>query len=900
MRADADVQGVRPLRGRLRVYLGAAPGVGKTWTMLQDARRRADEGIDVVTACVDTHRMMEATALADGFESVPPRSHAGAAADEPDLNVVDIIRRGPQLVLIDDLAHRNAKGSRNLTRWQDIDELRNAGMDVYSTLNLHALQSLAPTIQELTRIRFPHTIEPAVFDAIDEICVVDTPPQDLLDRLQRGQVHLERPGRMLQDYFRVETLSALRELALRQAVEHAQCQRQRRPIGPGADDWPVTRTVLVYVDANATAQPLIGAAKRVADSLRAELIVACHEAGWTASLHSAARPHVHETIDCARRVGAAIVMLANAGRGRQLIEVAQRKNVELVVLASPARTAWQRWRDHSIRRTLQTLAPELDLLVLSAEHSKRARTWDSFQETRGRDPVERPTAGPLRKSSFLWAALLTVAATLASFAVAHNAEPSNPLLLYLVGVVFIAYRFGFWPSTVAAVLSVGASDYLFIRPYYSFAIARSQDFGTLCIFLVAALVVSRLTVGLRYQNERSQQRERRIGFLYELTNALSGLRSAQSVAALAQEQIHREFAMACRVVPVDPQGQVSPAAGVADPVQSPGEPAAAQAALDRRVPAGRGTDLVPEARHLYLPIVSPEHRLAILIVQDADLYRSLPAEQRLLLDTVVGQVGQAMERIALAEAARKATVEVELQALRNSLLSSIAHDFRTPLASIVAASGALLADDGVLSEAHLTELKKTILDESQRMARLASNTLELARAEAGTVALRREWYPIEETVGAVISRMQDRLKSHVILTHLPPGIPLAHVDVVSIVQVLENLIENAVKYTAPGLRIEIGAELQADGVRFWVRDDGPGVTPGEEEKIFEKFYRGAAAGKMPGVGLGLAICKAIVQAHGGHIAVRNLSPAGAEFSFSIVHADKPPEFIPEDEPLHSA
>jgi two-component system sensor histidine kinase KdpD len=491
-----------------------------------------------------------------------------------------------------------------------------------------------------------------------------------------------------------------------------------------------------------------------------------------------------------------------------------------------------------------------------------------------------------RWSDYAWSVGVTACATLVSLTLFRHREPTNYLIVYLVGVLVVASRFGFRPSALAALLSVLASDFLLIPPYFSFAVARPEDVVTLGVFLLAGLTVSHLTASLRSEGERARRREQRIRFLYEFTLSLAQVRTVEEAAAIAARQLSRELPWNCELWPAGADGRLQAAQTAAGAAAFDGQ--LAQWVFDNRKAAGWSTEVGTERRELYLPVSSSTRRFGVLMLRPRSQDILMLPDQRHLVDTVVSQIAQTMERIRLAEEAQAATVAAQTEALRNSLLSAIAHDLRTPLASIVAASGTLLQDERPPGGQQARELARTIHDEARHMSRLADKTLEMARLEAGTVRLQREWCPVEEIIGAALSRVEESLGARPVRTQTPAEPALAHVDAVLVVRVLENLIENAIKYTPAGSPIEVGADVQGAAVRFRVADSGRGLAPGEETRIFEKFYRGSARDPRPGVGLGLTICRLIVEAHGGRIGARNRPEGGAEFCFTIPSGEPAP------------
>jgi len=863
--------------------------------MVLDARLRRARGTDLVIGLVDTHGFAETEALCKGLEALEPRAPVAKGQGSRELDVAAAIERRPELILIDDLAHRNAESSARSQRWQDIEEMLEHGIDVYTTLNVHNVESVKETVYECSKIRFRETVPDSVLERADEIVLVDVPSQALLERLREGKLFLAQPERMSQDLFGLSTLACLRNLALRIAVDHQEAQRLTQGrASRSAGLWPASKKILVGIDHEPGGEQIIRAGARLASLLHADWIVVYMETTRAQRLSDRQREEVQARLRLAEDLGAEVITFAAsytvAGR---IIELARQKNVGRIVLEQPTGSAWQRWRRGSLARALGRDASDLDIFLIAPAYSPLAQ--DTLAGAAHPLPLVPATPGGAAKNwhAYLWSIGIPAAATLISSAIFGQPEPANHFIVYLLGVLFIASRFGFWPSAIAAIVSVLASDYLLIPPYFSFAVARPQDVVTLLVFLLGALVASRLTADLRLQSEGARRREQRVRLLYEFTKALAGARGMPEVASIAARQISHELRWQCELLLARPDGRIA----LTDENDIGAKPAfdleVAQWAFDNRKAAGWGTGTGSQKRELYLPVSSSTHRFGVLALRPMARTLVLLAEQRRLLDTVLSQIGQALERIRLTEEAHEATVQVATESLRNSLLSAIAHDLRTPLASIVAASSTLLQERGRLSSLQTRELAETILEEGQRMTKLANDTLQMARLEAGTITLHRDWYPLEEIVGAVMSRMEGRLKEHVVQTRLPAGVPMAQVDEVMIVQVLENLVENAIKYTPSGTCIEVGAEQEPNQVRFWVADQGPGIPAGEERKIFEKFYQSAEKEAKGGVGLGLTICRIIVEAHGGLILGRNRASGGAEFSFTIPFTEAPPKFVCE-------
>jgi two-component system sensor histidine kinase KdpD len=490
----------------------------------------------------------------------------------------------------------------------------------------------------------------------------------------------------------------------------------------------------------------------------------------------------------------------------------------------------------------------------------------------------------------------TAFATLVSAVLFQRLSHANPVMVYLLGVVLTARLFGFAAAALASLLSVLAFDFFFVPPIFSLLATSAEDIMTLAIMLVVALVVSNVTSDLRSQAESARHRERRTSVLYAFTGALAGAQSVEDIVHVAVQHVSDEFHGETAVLLAADAGRVAetPAAGPGKPFEN-ADLRVAQWVFNNGAVAGHGTETLRDTEGVYFPIDCPSGRIGVLALKPASLRRIFLPDQRRLIDAFIGLIAQAIERVRLVKEAQEATVRAKTESLRNSLLSAIAHDFRTPLGSIVAASSGLLDRRARLTEEESRELSETVYEEAQRMTRLANNILQMARLEAGVVTLNREWYPVDEIVGGVLTRLSARIAAHAIGTDLPQRMLMVNVDAVMIEQVLENLIENAVKYTPKGTAIEVGAAAGEREVLFWVADRGPGIPVADPETLFEKFHRGTAEGPQNGTGLGLTICRAIVEAHGGRIGAANRPAGGAIFRFALPATEQPPQLLPEDE-----
>jgi two-component system sensor histidine kinase KdpD len=894
-------------RGRLKIFFGAAAGVGKTYAMLAEARAKRAEGCDVVVGVVETHGRAETVAMAEGLEILPSRivEYRGAQLREFDLD--GALKRRPTLILVDELAHTNADGSRHPKRWNDIDELLDSGIDVYTTLNVQHLESLNDVVGGITQIRVWETIPDTVFEKADEVELVDLPPDDLLERLREGKVYLpQQAERAIRNFFRKGNLIALRELALRRTADRVDAQmRDYREDHDILDVWGAGERVLVCIGPNPLAERLIRAGKRLASSLHAELIVVYVETPQLQRLPADTRDRILGYLRLGEELGAVTATLSGQDMSAAIMEYAREKNVSKIVLGKPTRFGWRRWLLGSVVDTIVRDAHDLDVYLLASEKEaganvlaqpllSRSRAYLGLREDGG-------VAGKPRYPGYVWSVVVTALATTLSTYAADYLELTNLIMLYLLGVVYIAARFGRGPSILASMLSVAAFDFFLVPPRYSFAVSDVEYVVTFGVMLVVALVVSNLTVNLRSQAKIAGHRERRAGVLYAFTRELGAMHTEEEIARVAVKHIGGEFEGQSVVLFPDTQGRIAYPRSQSMQYSFHGaDLGVAQWVFDHGKLAGKGTDTLPGTEGVYFPMPGSHKTIGVLALLPINLRRVFLPEQQRLVETFITQIVQAVERISLTKEAQVANVKAETESLRNSLLSAISHDFRTPLASIVGASSSLIDGGTHLTESAKLELGKTIYEEARRMTKLANNLLDMARLEAGSVKLNLQWCPLEEIVGGVLTRLQARLTAHPVTIKLPAGLPLVHVDAVMIEQVLENLLENAVKYTPDGVPIEIGAESDAREVAVWVADRGTGLPAGKEDMLFEKFYRGAKEGAQSGVGLGLTICRAIVEAHGGTIRAENSPGGGAVFRFTLPMTGEPPQIVSEEEQLASA
>ena len=872
----------RQTRGKLKVFLGAAAGVGKTYAMLEAAHARQADGMHVLVGWVDTHGRAETEALLQGLDVLPrrPIEYRGTVLTEFDLDAA--LARRPTLILVDELAHTNVPGSRHAKRWQDVLELLDAGVHIYTTLNVQHLESLNDVVAKITGVRVHETIPDSVLEEADEVELVDLPPEELLQRLKEGKVYVpEQAQEAIRNFFRKGNLIALRELALRRTADRVDVQMRtymRDHAIPKT--WPVTERLMVTVGASPSSTRLVRAAKRMADSLRAEWIVAYVETPAHTRLSEEDRAQVAETLRLAERLGAETVTLSGQRVSEEILAHARSRNVSKIIVGKPAGPLWRRIVIGSIVDNLVRGSGDIDVYVISGEEAPHL-------------PFVAPTR-PRKQTWFAYGQATAVVAlcTALAWAMFPYFESANIIMVYLLGVVSVAARSTRGPSVLASVLSVAAFDFFFVRPYYSFAVSDTQYFITFAVMLVVALVISGLTIRIRTQAESARHRERRTAALYAMSRELASVRGLDNILSAAVRHIAEVFRS--QVVILLPDASGRPAIQTGLPAQfemDSTELGVSQWVYEHRQMAGLGTSTLPGAKALYLPLLASRGTLGVLGVRPTEPHSLEAPEQLHQLETFASQTALAIERTQLAAEAQEAQIRAEAERLRNALLSSVSHDLRTPLATIMGSASSLLENGTHFQRGTWQDLLQSILDEAERLNRLVGNLLDMTRLEAGTLAVKKEWLPLEEIVGTALARMEKRFGNRPITTHVPADLPLVHIDGLLIEQVLINLLDNGLKYTPRGSGIDISASVSDGAVLVEVADRGPGFSPGEEERIFDKFYRGQTADSR-GVGLGLAICRAIVEAHGGKIWAGNRPGGGAVFRFTLPAKDVPPE-MPE-------
>jgi len=889
----------RARRGKLKIFFGATAGVGKTYAMLEAAQRRKAENVDVVAGYVEPHGRRDTERLLDGLETIPFRRVGGVGATAHEFDLDAALARKPTLILVDELAHTNALGSRHAKRWQDIEELRDAGIDVYTTLNVQHLESLNDVIAGLTGARQQETVPDTVFESADEVELADLSPDDLLQRLREGKVYVPQQARIaIENFFRKGNLIALRELALRKTAERVDAAMERwRGAEAMEQPWLATERIIVGLGPRSDGESLVRAGKRLATALRAPWIVVYVETPDLIRLPDVERNRRVGWLRLAESLGAEAVTLGGASAGDELVGYARTRNASRILLGDPSLGGWRRLLRYSTVDHVLARARGIDVTVIKTTEAQRLARSPLL--ARSRAFLMPAPSGKRRWPRY--AATAAIVAMLTGLGILTDPllSDTNTALLYLAGIVIVAWRFGRGPPVAASLLSVLAFNFFFVEPRHSFNVADGQYLITFAVLMTVGLLIGQLMAGVRLQARVAGHRERRTALLYAMTRELASTRGADNVARVAVRHVGEVFEAQVVVLLPDERGRIRMPTGTPEPSSLRDvDLSVAQWVQDHGKPAGLGTDTLPGAGARYLPLVGTrsgaEVVFGVLALLPVNPRRILLPEQSHLLNTFASQLALALERSALSEQAQAARVQAEAESVRNSLLAAISHDMRTPLAVIGGAASSLADPHSHLDAATRQELTQSIVDEAAQMTQLIANVLDMTRLESGRQTARLEWIPIEEVIGSALRRLAGPLAGYTVSTHLADAPSMIHADPVLLEQLFFNLLDNASKHTRPGTHLSISAVRRADSVELFVADDGPGFPLGvDPNDLFEKFKRGRDEGVAGGVGLGLAICRAIAHAHGGDIRAERIPAGGALFVVTLPTSDQPPEMPAE-------
>ena len=861
-------------RGKLLVFLGYAAGVGKTYAMLQAAQQRRAEGVDLVVGYVETHGRAETDALLDGLDILPRRivEYRGAVLSEMDVDAV--LARRPRLALVDELAHTNAPGSRHPKRYQDVEDLLAAGIDVYTTLNIQHLESLNDIVAQITGVVVRETIPDSVLDQATEIRLVDLPPAELVQRLQDGKVYVPAQAqRAVEKFFRLGNLTALREISLRRTAERVDDQMrsymQTQAI-PGP--WPAAERLLVCVSPSPLSGKLIRAARRLADELNAEWFAINVETASSARLSTAQRDQLASNLQLAETLGAKTITLPGQSVVDIVIEYARSHNITKIIAGKPLRPRWRELLQGSVVDRLIRGSGPIDVYVVSS----------ASEPSLAAEPREIVRRQPWRRH--LLAAALVAAATLLGHLLSGAFSPTNLVMIYLAVVVVAAVYLGRGPAILASVLSVLAFDFFFVSPRLTFAVADTQYLLTFAGLFIVGVVISTLTARAREQADAAMQRETETAALYELSRDLAAALGRDDILQTVTQHVEHTFGRDVVILLPQESGadRLEVAAASARLELPEDELAVADWVYRRGEPAGRNTTTLPAANLRYLPLKTARGIVGVLgVVGPEQPQRHLTPEQRRLMDAFASQVALALERAKLAEQARQAEVLQVTEKLQAALLNSVSHELRTPLVTITGSLSTLLADEGKLAVSTQRNLIENAYEEAERLNRLVGNLLDMTRLEAGALAIHLEPCDVQDVIGAALNQMGNRLQGRTVRVDVPAGLPLVPLDFVPMVQVLVNLLDNALRYSPPEQPVDVIVRPKDHQIEIEVADRGMGIPPDDLEHIFDRFYRLQRPGDAGGTGLGLSICRGIVEAHGGTIRARNRPGGGASLAITL-------------------
>ena len=875
-------QAATPHRGKLKIFFGACAGVGKTFAMLSEAQRLRAQGLDILIGVAETHGRQETAALLAGLATQPSRRihHRGRLVTEFDLDAA--LARRPALILMDELAHSNAPGSRHPKRWQDVEELLEAGIDVFTTVNVQHLESLNDVVSGVTGIQVRETVPDPFFDAADEVVLVDLPPDDLRQRLHEGKVYIAgQAERAIEHFFRKGNLIALRELALRRTADRVDDQMRAWRDRQGEEKvWHTRDAILLCIGHGSGNEKLVRTAARLAAKFGSVWHAVYVETPQLHRLPENQRRAILSALRLAQELGAETATLAEQAEDKAILRYAREHNLGKIVIG---RRSHRRWfnRDTFADRLAQR-APDLDLLIVALD-DKPAALPAKTPDNRAFTEKWR-----IQLRGCLVAVLLCALITFIANQWLPDFDAANLVMIYLLGVVIVALFYGRWPSVLATVINVVSFDLFFIAPRGTLAVSDVQYVLTFAVMLAVGLLIGNLTAGVRYQARIARYREQRTRHLYEMSKALAVGRTPQDIAHTSQQFIHSTFHARSLILSPDREGALRPLTPVSG--MTPWDEAIARWSFDKGQPAGAGTDTLPGVPYLILPL---QHQ-GVAIVEPSNLRQLMIPEQQRLLETFTLLVANALERLALTASEEQARLASERESIRNSLLAALSHDLRTPLTVLFGQSEILtldLAAEGSRHAPQASEIRQHVLNTT----RLVNNLLDMARIQSGGFNLKKEWLTLEEVIGSALKTLEPGLGGRHIALDMPDPLALIHVDGPLFERVLINLLENAGKYAGRKAQIGIHASVTPEQLQLEVWDTGPGIPAGQEQAIFDKFARGNKESAIPGVGLGLAICQAIVEVHGGTITAHNRPERGARFCVTLPR-DTPPELneLPED------
>lgn len=867
-------------RAKLTVFLGAAAGVGKTYTMLEAAHRRLADGIEVVIGWIETHGRQETEELVAGLLRIPARSieYHGRQISEMDIDA--ILMRKPALVLVDELAHSNVPGSRHVRRFQDVEELLQAGINVYTTLNIQHIESLNDVVAQITGVVVKETVPDHILEQADSVQLIDIPPEELIKRLKEGKVYI--PGQAeqaLKKFFRPGNINALRELSLRFTAsrvdrEMQEYMRAHNIEGP----WPAAGRVLVCVSASPFSAQLIRAARRLAGGLQAELIAMHVESSIRRfPVGDKERDRVARNLRLAEELGAKTITAVGRDFVQEVLDVARSQNVSAIVVGKPQHgRLWELWHGSVVDKIIRK-SGGINVYVIQGVAEKDQEA--AIKTT--------PRSQDIPWLQYGISLLMTSVVTAFCFSLKDYMELVNVALLYQLPVTMSAFWWGRWPSYFTALCGVAAFDFLFVPPLYTFSVTDIRYLWSFITFLFVAFIFGGRTELLRAEAALARQRQRSTSALYEFSKEIAAVIDLEVIANGLVRQAAETAGRAIAVLMPDNNHKLSVWAHYSpnveesywNPLDDPSENAVAIWAFEHGVAAGRTSDTLPSAQYLYIPLKSTDHVVGVMGVQV--LTKALMPEEKRIIDAWAGLAAIAIERGKLAQKARAAAMLTESDRLRTALFNSISHELRTPLSSIVGSVSTLLEASDVYTESARRELLENIQDGASRMVRVVSNLLDTARLESGMMKLKIDWCDMEDIIGAALQHFRESAQKYNLDVKIASDLPLLKADCVLLEQVILNLVDNAMKYSPKESQIVIAAQTDGKAIKVSILDKGLSIPEADLSKVFDKFYRVQRPEQVSGSGLGLSICKGIIEAHGGAIWAERRPEGGTIVTFNV-------------------
>lgn len=867
----AQAEEAQEASAKLKIFLGYAAGVGKTYAMLEAAQQRKRDGRDVVVGYVESHGRSETDLLLEGLDAVPKAQIEYLGVFLPEMDMDAVLLRRPEIVLVDELAHTNAPGSRHEKRWQDVEELLAAGIDVYTTVNIQHFESLNDVVAQITGVIVRETVPDSLLDRAVEIRLVDIPPEDLLQRMREGKIYIpEKAARATEKFFKPGNLMALRELSLRRAAARVDDQMRaymesRSIAGP----WPVAERLLVCVSGSPYSERLIRTTRRLADELKAPWHTVYVETPGGGKHARENRAQVWKDLRLAESLGAQIANLTAVSVAQALIDYAVKNNVTKIVVGKPAKPRWREFLRQPLVDQVIRLSGTIDVHVVSIADNSEAPKLGAVRQKK-----------PVEWSGYLKSVALVLFTSLLCEPAHRFLAPTNLVMMYLLAVVLAATRLGRKESMLTALLSVLAFDFFFVPPRFTFAVSDTEYFITFGALFTVGVVISTLVSQSRERAESIREREVQTASLYHLSRDLSVASDLPGIMEALVKNI--EESLEAQVAVLLPEGERLVARS-SDSGLDLGmkELAVADWAFRNHLPAGRGTETLISAELLYLPLQTSSAVLGVVGVKLRHELEYNSALSRRLLQAFATQVALAIERVQFGKQAEQAQILQARESLERALLNSISHDLRTPLVSITGALGALRDKGTPLFAEARDELLDAAWEAGGRLNRFVGNLLDMTRLESGALKLKEVPCDVQDLFGCALAAVEPQLGKRSVEVRVPAGLPLVKMDMVLMTQVMVNLMDNALKYAPRGVPIEVAAELSGGELKLEVADRGPGVPEEELTHLFDKFYRVPVPEGAGGTGLGLSICKGIVEAHGGSVAAENRAGGGLQVVVSL-------------------